>query len=568
MGETLFLILRRLRNPLLIIIAVISISVAGLANMPGVNQHGHPSTLGYFYAFYIISYTATTIGFGEIPYTFSNAQRAWVIFSIYISAISWTYALGSIFQLTRDQGFRKMLSRTQLKTSVRRITEPFILIVGYGQSGAMLARMLDRIGMHMVIIEANSELTARIDLEEFTYTPPVLNDDARWPETLVDAGLTHKMCQAMVVLSGDDDVVQAVAVGGTALNPSLRILASVCSTMAMDNLSSFKKIEVVNPFETFANNIFQDLSTPEKPFLEEWLTGLPGTMRHEERKLPQGHWVICGFGRFGHYIAKALSLSGSSWTAIDANPLILQEPSLIKKSYSDQSLREAGIEQAVGLVACTDRDAINLSSVMRARAMNPELFIVTRQMHASNASLVEASTADMRFIQADIISHEIRQLITSPLLNRFLIALRTDTSDLAQRTIQLLEDKVDNQVPFLWAFSCLAAYPGLREAFAFDPDHPIMIEELLIHPLSPETRLKAIALMLVRAGKETVLPPLNTPLQSGDKILFAGIQGIEALQKRHLYCPSPLPFIRTRIEPPRSWIFRKWAEKKKQKKYR
>ena len=563
--ETFFLILRRLRRPLLIVIGVISISVFGLANIPGVDANGNPATLGYFHAFYVISYTATTIGFGEVPYAFSDAQRAWVVFSIYVSVISWAYALGNVFHMTRDPAFRAAMARNQFAARVRGLAEPFILIVGYGQSGTMLARMLDRIGQRIVIIEQRPERAARVEVDEFQHAPLVINADGRWPEVLVDAGLTHRQCQAMVVLSGDDDTVQAVAIGGTALNPGLRIIARARSAMAAGNLEAFNRIEIVNPFETFAYNLGQDLSAPEKLFVEEWLTGLPGTSRSEVMRLPNGHWVICGFGRFGHYVAHALTQAGSTWTAIDDNPRIPDEPSLLKQTYSVNSLSEAGIERAVGLVACTDRDAINLAAVMRARSLNPNLFIATRQTHASNASLVEASMANMRFIQAEIMSHEVRQLITSPLLSRFLSILRADEGDLAQRTAVVLEEKNGDRVPFIWGFDCLAAYPGLREAFDFDPDLSLMLGELLVHPDYPGQPLSAVALLVTRYDEEFVLPAADFCLQSGDRILFAGHQGVQALQRRHLLTPSPLPFIRTGVEPPRSWVFRKVEEWQKQR---
>ena len=37
--------------------------------------------MGFFDAFYFMSYTATTIGFGELPQAFNDAQRMWVTLS-------------------------------------------------------------------------------------------------------------------------------------------------------------------------------------------------------------------------------------------------------------------------------------------------------------------------------------------------------------------------------------------------------------------------------------------------------------------------------------------------------
>ncbi|MCL2830988.1 MAG: NAD-binding protein [Betaproteobacteria bacterium] len=569
MSENFFLVLRRLRRPLILAIVSVAISTFGLANIPGTDGHGNQVMMGYFHAFYVSSIMATTLGFSDIPSAFSEMQRIWVIFSVYVSAIIWAYLLTIIFHMTRDSGLRIAFMRNRFALSVRRQTEPFILIVGYGQSGKTLVRMLDRLEHRMVIVEKSEENAGLIETEEYATPPLVLEADGRLPDVLVDAGLTHRQCQAMVVLAGDDDTTQAVAIGAATLNPGLRIIARARTDMAAENLELFSRIETVNPFETFAWNIGQDLGSPEKLRIESWLTGLPGSLRPDILGLPMGHWVICGFGRFGHYVAEALSRAGATWTAIDNNPTLKEEPLLLKRSYSHESLREAGIERAVGFVSCTDRDSVNLAAVMRARAINPKLFVAIRQTHASNASLIEAASANLRFIQSYIISREVRQLITSPLLTRFVQLIRDDESgDLARRTATLLESQVDNFVPFLWAFNCLSAYPGLREAFAFDPQHPLTLGELLVYPHSPSQPLRAVALLLIRKKQEITLPSPDMLLQSGDRILFAGQKGIESIQKRHLFAPTPLAFIRTGIEPPRTWIFRKLEEYRVHKRWR
>ena len=58
------LILRRMRAPLILLIVLFAISVLGLTLAPGPVVDGETSYLSFFHAFYFISYTATTIGFG------------------------------------------------------------------------------------------------------------------------------------------------------------------------------------------------------------------------------------------------------------------------------------------------------------------------------------------------------------------------------------------------------------------------------------------------------------------------------------------------------------------------
>jgi hypothetical protein len=58
---------------------------------------------------------------------------------------------------------------------------------------------------------------------------------------------------------------------------------------------------------------------------------------------------------------------------------------------------------------------------------------------------------------------------------------------------------------------------------------------------------------------DVALPGPDTELASGDRILFAGVAGVEALQRRFLLDPTPIVFVRTGVEPARSWIFRRLA---------
>ena len=61
MNEVLFVILRRLRRPLIVLIIAYAVSVWGLVLIPGVDENGNAVRIGFFHALYFISYTATTI---------------------------------------------------------------------------------------------------------------------------------------------------------------------------------------------------------------------------------------------------------------------------------------------------------------------------------------------------------------------------------------------------------------------------------------------------------------------------------------------------------------------------
>lgn len=73
-----------MRTPFLVIILTYTISIVGLLIIDGVDSEGNVYKLSIFDAFYFISYTATTIGFGETPFAFTYPQRIWVSISIFL----------------------------------------------------------------------------------------------------------------------------------------------------------------------------------------------------------------------------------------------------------------------------------------------------------------------------------------------------------------------------------------------------------------------------------------------------------------------------------------------------
>src|SRR3712207_211384 len=121
-SATVFLILRRMRAPLITLIIIFTVSVFGLTLIPGQDADGQPYRMGFFDAFYFMSYTATTIGFGEIPHAFTYGQRMWVLVTIYLTVIGWAYALGSLLTVVQDKAFRQAM-RLQLFSRVVRSEE-------------------------------------------------------------------------------------------------------------------------------------------------------------------------------------------------------------------------------------------------------------------------------------------------------------------------------------------------------------------------------------------------------------------------------------------------------------
>ena len=263
MIDVIYMILRRLRVPLIILIAVYAISIFGLAIAPGVDPDGNPWRMGFFHATYVMSYTATTIGFGELPFPFSDQQRAWLIISIYLSVLAWTYAVGSVFAMTTDRTFRRTVARNVFRWQVKRLSGPFFVICGAGRSALALTQALDQLGHRVVVVEIDGERATRFALNEFLSPPLIMEADASHPGSLKDAGIHRRWCQGVIALTSNEHANQTIAIGAKLLREDITVIARVTDAEGTNNLHAFGNVHAVNPFQVLATNLSLDIAAPE-----------------------------------------------------------------------------------------------------------------------------------------------------------------------------------------------------------------------------------------------------------------------------------------------------------------
>ncbi len=102
-NNAFWIVLHKLRAPLLVIIITYSIAILGMVLIPGMDDNGKVYHLSFFDAFYFVSYMASTIAFGEAPYTFTYSQRLWVSLCIYITVVGWFYGIGALVSAVTDK---------------------------------------------------------------------------------------------------------------------------------------------------------------------------------------------------------------------------------------------------------------------------------------------------------------------------------------------------------------------------------------------------------------------------------------------------------------------------------
>ncbi len=555
--RVLSLVMRRMRAPLIVLICAYAIAVLGMVLVPGVDDEGNVWHMDFFHAFYFASYMATTIGFGEIPYEFSDAQRLWATICIYLSVVSWLYAIGKILGLIQDPTFQKAVTENHFQRQVRRIKEPFYLICGYGETGTLVAQALTQRGLRAVAIDIRQERINDLRLNELDLFVPGLCGDAGEPENLRAAGLESPHCAAVLALTDSDNINLKVAITAKLLNPSVRVICRAESKATQDNMASFGTEHIINPFEAFAAQLAIALHSPDMHLIFEWLTALPKTPLAERADPPHGHWIICGYGRFGKAVHKHLQSEGLRCTIIEATPEKVGCPDhcIRGKGTEAVTLLEADIQSAVGIVAGTDDDTDNLSILMTAKDLHPGIYTVARQNTRSNDIIFEAADIDLVMQHADILTLKILALVTAPLLSDFLRLVKQHDNAWARRLLERLSPIAEGIVPDIWTITIEPeTTPALAEALEEGKD--IRLGHVVTDPGDRGLRLPCLPLLLKRDGHFLLLPDTREALQAGDQILFCGRYGAQERMQWTLNNVNVLHYIETGTTRPDGLVWR------------
>lgn len=563
MNSVFFLVLRRMRAPLIALIVFYAIAVLGLTLVPGVNADGTPAPpLSFFHAFYFISYTATTIGFGEIPQAFSDAQRLWVTVCIYITVIGWTYSILTLLSLLQDKSFQHTLVASRFARRVSRIQTPFYLVCGCGETGGLICRALDLMGFDFVILDNNAQRIEELDLEDFKTNDPALAADARQSVNLLMAGVRHAKCRGVLAVTNDDECNLAIAINVRLLNPEVPVLTRVRSPAVAENMRSFGTHHIVNAYERFAEYLALAVSAPEAFRLIEILTGLPGSPLPAVHRPPRGRWIVCGYGHFGQAVARYMSLPGIELTIVDPDAAGPENGRLVAGLATEaRVLREAGVMEAAGIVAGSNNDVANLSIAMMAKQLNPNLYVVARQNQAANDLLFETFRADFSMVHTRVVAQECISILTTPLLARFLAAVRQAKESWSKALAMHLEAICEGRVPQVWDIR-IAAGTSPAVCKALQEKLTITVGDLMRDNADRDTALQGVVLMVERAGQAFLLPNDEFTLREDDAMLLAGKREVRSVLDLTLKNANALDYILTGRDQRGGWVWRALFGKK------
>jgi len=583
MNEVTSLILRRMRRPLILIVCVYSISIIGLILIPGVDENGAPWRMSIFHAFYFVSYTATTIGFGELPYTLTDAQRLWTVCIIYSTVITWFYALGKVIALYQDKTFQNERQKLKFQRDVQNINRPYYVVCGFGETGKAVVNALLNEHFGAVVIELKMDVTER-SLHHTLEFVPSLTGDASDPMVLELAGVHQNKCRGVIAVTASDETNLQIAICSKLLHPNVMVICRSEYKEHEENMLSFGTDHIINPFESFSSIFSMALHSPSMFLIYDWLTGAQNTLLSTPVHIEKGHWILCGYGRFGQQLHR--ELINRNIPAVIIDPKKETEVIFINNKQEDdifitgtgtdaKTLTAAGIETASGVIAGSDNDSNNLSIIMTARQLNETVFVIGRQNFKSSQLLYAkinehydkatkrnkeeiSSIAHMMMQPSEIIARKIRAILIAPLLIDFIKEAPLEDSEWANITISRLSAVIGDSSPYLWTVQINKEHaPAIAQALGYG--RKIQLRHLLQNPVKTANSLHCVALLMKRGDGIELLPDESIELKAFDQLLFCGLRKVKHTMSLTLSDLSTLNYVMTYKNEPQSYIWKKFT---------
>jgi len=521
-NNSLFLILQKMRAPFLVLIFAYSLAIMGLILIEGVTSDGKPYQMSIFDAFYFISYTATTIGFGETPYAFNYEQRIWVSMLIYFTVTGWFYSIGTLVSLVQDKMLIKELAKNRFIKQVKALNEDFFIILGYNATTKKIIEKSLHKGFRVVVIEKNDEKVSELRMEGYTPAVPVLQADITSLSTIELSGIKSRYCKGLVALFKDDSLNLHVAIMAKFINSKVPLAIKSTTENLTENLMDVGVEIIENPFNIISNQIDLSLNSPSTYQLAKWIFNLD-TLKQQPLKLSRGKYIVCGYGRMGKEIHKVLQKNQIDARFIEVDPKKVSKFNrkgiVIADADDKDILIEQGIYEASVIIAGTNNDITNLSLLSTAKKLNPNIITVARENELENYSIFRHSHIDYIFMPSRILIHKTINALVNPLSDKFFYLLKSQIEEFSANLItKLLETIGEKPVMYELAVNQEEAY---ALSLALDESQVILLKHLTLKRDNRDQQNAIVPLLLQRGKKLHFMPPLDIKLQRHDKILFA-----------------------------------------------
>jgi len=524
-NSSLFIVLQRMRKPFLVITITYTIAIVGLLIIDGVDNDGNIYKMSIFDAFYFVSYTASTIGFGETPFAFTYSQKLWVTFSIYLTVLGWFYGIGTLVTLLQDKIFLREIEKTKFRRQVKSLKDKFIIVLGYNQITSEIINRAMIQGIRAVVIEMDQLRANELILENFTPSVPVLVADAYSPIALESAGIKKYNCKGLVSIFEDDSLNLRIALTSKLLNPRIRLAVKSTTTNHSENLKDLDVEIIANPFSIISSEIAMALNAPNLLKLEKWIYKIDN-LDASLPSFPQGKYIICGYGRMGQHIYSNLKQDRIEAEFVEIDRIkvgTFTADEFMHITYGDADDKElllnVGIENAVAIISATNDDTTNLSILATAKKLNPNIMTIARENEMEDFSIFENAKIDHIFMPSRILINKTTNALISPLSDKFIEHFYRKNNEWAAKLVKDLIQRIDEN-PILYEIKinskqAIEVYKAIKE------NKEIKLEIFSRSLYNREQINNIIPLLIQREDETILLPDSEIILKENDEILFA-----------------------------------------------
>jgi voltage-gated potassium channel len=144
------------------------------------------------------------------------------------------------------------------------------------------------------------------------------------------------------------------------------------------------------------------------------------------------HFIVCGFGRVGRNASYEFQRANVPFLVIDRDEQRVAKATsagmlaIVADATQDDSLREAGVLRAKGLIAALPSDAENLFIILSAKTLKPGLTVVTRVSEEEAGEKLRRAGADTVFTPYTMAGRQLADALLRPLVVEFLDLTRSN----------------------------------------------------------------------------------------------------------------------------------------------
>lgn len=399
------LIGKRLFKPVLLLTFVLLISTLGFMIIPGVDGSGNQIHLSFFDAFFITSYTATTIGFGEIPYPFTQDQKVWMLFVIYTSVFTWLFNMGSIIRIFQDDALWSEFNELIFSNYTKGLNSNFYVVLGFGRTGEWVTEILDKHKKKVIVIEPDSQKLQKLIFKKYSQSVRTLNAKYSSFKSLRLANIDSDYCKGVFIVGGDVDENKNALVVSRSFGAHTTIKANnqhdknIYARIGSDNIVNLEQLIKTNLYDLFHK---QSLFILES-LLDEEFSDYDGDIY-----LPiEGNWLVWGLdSRLETFCSL---LAGDNLVFDSSASLNPPLPSEIPKDVN-------------GIIAAGN-DIDNISFIDNARARNPGVDVVVINEHYSFHEIYDNMSIDYIIKPWLLFVENIFTFVGEPLINDLFVYL-------------------------------------------------------------------------------------------------------------------------------------------------